>query len=126
MLRDSQVTANIPAADLGRARRFYEDLLGLVPADEHPGGLLYRAGSTSFSLYETDQAGKAGHTIAQFHVSDVASEARDLQARGVVFEHYDIPGVTWDGPVADLEGAGHAAWFKDSEDNILCLDDLPA
>lgn len=125
MLRDSQVTANIPAADLGRARRFYEDVLGLTPAAEHPGGLLYRAGGTSFSLYETDQAGKAGHTIAQFHVDDVASEARDLEARGVLFEHYDLPGVTWDGPVADLGGSGHAAWFKDSEDNILCLDDLP-
>ena len=123
MLQDSQVTANIPAADLGRARRFYEDKLGLVPADENRGGLVYRAGGTAFVLYETDQAGKAGHTIAQFHVSDVAAEVGDLERRGVVFEHYDMPGITWDGPVASMEGMGHAAWFKDSEDNILCIDD---
>lgn len=125
MLQDSQVTANIPAADLGRARRFYEDKLGLSPAGENPGGLVYRAGGTAFFLYETEQAGKAGHTIAQFHVGDVASEVRELEAKGVVFEHYDMDGLTWDGPVASMEGMGHAAWFKDSEDNILCIDDAP-
>lgn len=123
MLQDSQVTANIPAADLERARRFYEDKLGLTPADTNPGGLVYKAGGTAFFVYETEQAGKAGHTIAQFHVADVGAEVRDLQTRGVAFENYDMPGVTWDGPVASMDGMGHAAWFKDSEGNILCLDD---
>lgn len=123
MLQDSQVTANIPAADLERARRFYEDKLGLTPADANPGGLVYKAGGTAFFVYETEQAGKAGHTIAQFHVADVGAEVRDLQEKGVTFENYDMPGVTWHGPVASMEGMGHAAWFKDSEGNILCLDD---
>lgn len=123
MLQDAQVTANIPAADLGRARRFYEDMLGLSPASENPGGLVYKAGDTAFFLYETEHAGKAGHTIAQFHVADVGAEVRDLEAKGVTFERYEMPGVSWNGPVAEMEGMGHAAWFKDSEDNILCLDD---
>jgi catechol 2,3-dioxygenase-like lactoylglutathione lyase family enzyme len=125
MLTNSSVMANIPAADLGRARRFYADKLGLEPSGEDPGGLLYTtSGGTSFHLYETDQAGKAGHTIAQFHVADVRKEADDLSAKGVSFEHYEMPGVTWDGDVAGLGEAGHAAWFKDSEDNILCIDDM--
>ena len=47
----------------------------------------------------------------------------ELRSRGLSFEHYELPGVTWDGDIAGLEGMGHAAWFKDSEDNILCLDD---
>lgn len=124
MLNDSKVTANVPAADLERARRFYADKLGLIPADENPGGLVYTtSGGTTFFLYQTEYAGQAGHTIAQWHVGSVADEVRDLKAKGIEFEHYDMPGVTWDGDVATLEGMGNAAWFKDSEGNIMCLDD---
>ncbi|MBM0125205.1 VOC family protein [Pimelobacter simplex] len=123
MLEDCRVTANIPAADLDRARKFYADTLGLTPADENPGGLVYRAGGTEFFLYETEYAGQAGHTIAQLHVPDVRAVVDELRERGLAFEHYDMPGITWDGDVAAMEGMGHAAWFKDSEDNILCLDD---
>lgn len=123
LLEDCTVSANIPAADLDRARKFYADTLGLTPADENPGGLVYRAGGTDFFLYETEYAGRAGHTIAQFHVPDVRPVVDELRTRGLTFEHYDMPGVTWDGDIAGMGGMGHAAWFKDSEDNILCLDD---
>jgi len=126
MLNDSKVTANVPAADLQRARGFYADTLGLEPAQEHPGGLIYTtAGGTTFFLYETEYAGQAGHTIAQIHVADVAKEVEELKERGVQFEHYDMPGMTWDGDVATDPEMGSAAWFKDSEGNILCLDDAP-
>ena len=123
MLNDSTITANIPAADLERARRFYADKLGLTPVQENPGGLIYSSGGTYFFLYQTEFAGLARHTIAQFHVPDVGAEVKDLQSKGVTFEHYDLPDTTWDGDVASW-AAGHAAWFKDSEDNILCLDDM--
>jgi predicted enzyme related to lactoylglutathione lyase len=127
MLNDSKVTANVPATDLDRARRFYADMLGLTPADENPGGLVYTtSGGTTFFLYQTEYAGQAGHTIAQWHVSNVADEVRDLKAKGLKFEHYDLPEVTWEGDVAKLEGMGCAAWFKDSEGNIMCLDDAAA
>ena len=46
-----------------------------------------------------------------------------LQDRGLEFERYDMPGVSWDGAVATLEGMGRAAWFKDSEGNIMCIDE---
>jgi len=124
MLNDSKVTANVPAADLARAETFYADKLGLTPTSKDPGGLIYdTAGGTTFYLYETEFAGQAGHTIAQWHVQNVADEVRDLKAKGLIFEHYDMPGVTWDGDVASIEGMGHAAWFKDSEGNIMCIDD---
>jgi catechol 2,3-dioxygenase-like lactoylglutathione lyase family enzyme len=125
MLSNSAVTANIPAADLDRARRFYDEVLGLAPAEENPGGLVYTTkGGTSFFLYQTEYAGQAGHTIAQWHVGSVAEEVRDLKAKGLAFEHYDdMPGVTWEGDVAMMPGMGSAAWFKDSEGNIMCLDD---
>ena len=124
MLSDSKVEANIPASDLQRARDFYADKLGLSPTRELPGEVLvYRtAGGTSFQVYRTDYAGQAGHTIAQWHVADIESEVRDLKSKGVAFEVYDMPGVQWDGEIASLEGMGRAAWFKDSEGNIMCLD----
>jgi catechol 2,3-dioxygenase-like lactoylglutathione lyase family enzyme len=124
MLKDSKVTANIPAADLQRARSFYADKLGLEPAQENPGGLVYMTdGGTAFFVYATEFAGQAGHTIAQIHVDDVVKEVADLKSRGVTFEHYDMPDMTWDGDVASHPEWGKAAWFKDSEGNILCLDD---
>ncbi|GAA1969801.1 VOC family protein [Nocardioides panacihumi] len=124
MLNDSLVTANVPAADLARAEAFYADTLGLTPTSRDPGGLIYdTAGGTTFYLYETEFAGQAGHTIAQWHVGNVADEVRDLKAKGLAFEHYDMPGVIWDGDIASIEGMGHAAWFKDSEGNIMCIDD---
>lgn len=125
MLTSASVTANIPAADLDRARSFYADTLGLEPVTEvsDAGILIYRTdGGTVFSVYLTDYAGQAGHTIAQFHVDDVVAEARALQAKGVVFETYDMPGVEWDDGVAEMGSMGKAAWFKDSEGNILCID----
>ena len=124
MLTSGTVTANIPAADLARARAFYADTLGLQPVTELEGNMLvYRTdGGTTFSVYQTEYAGQAGHTIAQWHVDDVQAEAQALKDKGVTFETYDMPGVEWDDGVANMGGMGYAAWFKDSEGNILCLD----
>jgi predicted enzyme related to lactoylglutathione lyase len=124
VLNTSRVEANIPAADLGRARAFYADTLGLTPTRETAGvNLAYETDrGTAFNIYETTFAGQAGHTIAQWHVDDIESEVRDLKAKGVTFEVYDMPGVRWDGEIASLEGLGRAAWFKDSEGNTMCID----
>ena len=128
MLSNSKVEANIPAGDLKRARDFYADKLGLTPSEEFgEEALAYRtAGGTSFNIYRTEYAGQAGHTIAQWHVGDIESEVRDLKAKGITFEVYDMPGVTWNGEIAELEGMGRAAWFKDSEGNTMCIDQMQA
>ena len=124
MLNNSKVEANIPAADLARARDFYADKLGLKPVHEFAGMQLSYVtdGGTRFNLYETQYAGQAGHTIAQWHVDDIKSQVRDLKDKGVVFEVYDMPGVEWDGEIAAIPGMGRAAWFRDSEGNIMCVD----
>ncbi|RKS69294.1 putative enzyme related to lactoylglutathione lyase [Motilibacter peucedani] len=125
MLSESRVHANVPAADLARARRFYSEVLGLEPAQEVGPSLVYTtSGGTSFLLYETEFAGLAGHTIAQWHVDDIEAEVAALSSRGVAFEQYDMPGVSWSGGIATMPGMGRAAWFKDSEGNIMCLDQV--
>jgi len=124
MLNHSAVEANIPAADLARAREYYSEKLGLTPVAEYGGqALRYQtAGGTYFNVYQTEYAGQAGHTIAQWHVDDVDQEVRDLTAKGGVFEVYDMPGVDWNGSMATIPGMGKAAWFKDSEGNTMCVD----
>ncbi|MFD2090435.1 VOC family protein [Blastococcus deserti] len=128
MLNDSRVEANIPASDLDRARDFYAGMLGLTPRKELGGETLAyeTAAGTRFNVYQTAYAGQAGHTIAQWHVDDIESEVRDLKAKGVVFEVYDMPGVEWDGEIATIPGMGRSAWFRDSEGNIMCVDQEPA
>jgi catechol 2,3-dioxygenase-like lactoylglutathione lyase family enzyme len=126
MLKDSTLTAIVPATDLGRARSFYADKLGLTPSQELPGGLFYGTGpGTSFLLYETRYP-SGDHTVARWHVDDVAAEVAELKSRGVAFEHYDMPGAEWDGDVASIGGLGSGAWFKDSEGNVLGIDDIGA
>lgn len=124
MLEHSKVEANIPAADLKRARDFYAEKLGLTPSAEQEGvSLQYvTGGGTAFNIYETEFAGMAGHTIAQWHVTDIEGTVRDLKGRGVSFEVYDMPGVVWHDEIAVIPGIGTAAWFKDSEGNVMCID----
>jgi predicted enzyme related to lactoylglutathione lyase len=125
MLDSGTITANLPAADLARAKGFYADTLGLQPVQELGEDMLvYRtSGGSVFSVYRTEYAGTAGHTLAQWHVEDVDAEVKALQDKGVTFEEYDMPGVEWSNGVASMPGMGKAAWFKDTEGNILCIDD---
>ncbi|MCW2621251.1 MAG: Glyoxalase/bleomycin resistance protein/dioxygenase [Frankiales bacterium] len=124
MLSASKVEANIPAADLERARDFYERTLGLTPVQANDMFLRYTTeNGTAFNVYRTEHAGKAGHTIAQWHVDDIETEVHDLKARGLTFEVYpDMPGVDWKDDIASMPGIGRAAWFKDSEGNTMCVD----
>jgi catechol 2,3-dioxygenase-like lactoylglutathione lyase family enzyme len=121
MLGDHAIHATIPATDLERARAFYADKLGLVPTSEDPGGLIYAtSGGVWFRLFPTPYAGTALHTVAGWVVQDLEAEVAELRAKGVVFEEYDTPQVKTVDGIADMPG-GRAAWFKDSEGNILAL-----
>ena len=129
MLDDSDVATRLPAHDLQRARAFYAEKLGLEPAEERPGGLLYRCASGEFALFETDGVPSGSHTQMAWQVSDIEAVVAQLRARGVVFEEYDLPGLTTAGGIAQVAGnypskggAGErAAWFKDSEGNLLAI-----
>lgn len=121
MLQQSPLYAYFPARDLARARRFYEDTLGLVPQQELNGGVVYGfAGGTAAFLYPTPNAGTSKASQAFWAVSDVDHEIAELKARGVAFEHYDMPGEKSPSGAVTFGGA-KAAWFKDSEGNILAL-----
>jgi catechol 2,3-dioxygenase-like lactoylglutathione lyase family enzyme len=115
----------IPAKDLDGTRRFYEDVLAAQVVAEDPGGIIYRSGDSYFSLYPTEYAGTAQHTLGAFMVRDVEAAVADLRGKGVSFEEYDLPGLKTVNGIAELGGM-RGAWFKDPEGNILSVVELPA
>ena len=122
MLQKFPLYAYIPARDVPRARRFYEDKLGFKPKAEVAGGVIYDfAGGTSCFLYPTPNAGTSQASQAFWQVDDVDAEIAELKARGVAFEHYDgMPGERSPSGAITANGA-KAAWFKDTEGNILAI-----
>ena len=124
MLSQATVHASLPAAELARARSFYEDKLGLSPSQDNPWALVYELeDGTRFSVFPTTNPARAGHTQMGFDVADVRAAVADLKERGVVFEDYDTPGLKTIDGVADMEGHT-SAWFKDSEGNVIELIEL--
>jgi len=121
MLHSGQVTVMLPVKDLARARRFYEQGLGLAPGGLKPDGkFVYQCGGTELALFPREGGTKADHTAISFRVDDIARAVKDLQARGVQFADYDLPGLKTVDHVCVL-GSEKAAWFQDPEGNILCL-----
>jgi catechol 2,3-dioxygenase-like lactoylglutathione lyase family enzyme len=129
MLANGGVAARLPAQDLERARGFYAEKLGLEPSEERPGGLLYQCARGEFALFESDGAPSGSHTQMAWQVDDIHAAVSQLKARGVVFENYDVPGLTTVDGIAEVTGnypskggvGERAAWFKDSEGNLLAI-----
>lgn len=121
MITDAEVATMIPAKDLERTRRFYEDVLGFTPDRDEPGAISYRTGGGRFNLYETEFAGTAQRTLIGWLADDIDAAVRDLANRGVSFESYGMPGLKTDERgIADM-GSERAAWFKDPEGNLLSV-----
>jgi catechol 2,3-dioxygenase-like lactoylglutathione lyase family enzyme len=114
----------LPASDLDRAKRWYSDKLGLEPTSEDEyGGVHYEIGGGTFLVYLSEFAGTNKATAAGFRVEDFDAAIAKLRARGVTFEDVDFGemGSSVDGVIATPDGKDKAAWFKDSEGNILSL-----
>lgn len=120
------------AQDLDRARRFYAEKLGLEPADERPGGLLYRCAAGEFALFASAGASPGTFTQMGWEVDDIEATVAELKERGVVFEEVDLPGLRTIGGIAEIAGnypskratGERGAWFRDSEGNVLGIGQL--
>ena len=121
MLRESDAVANLAVKDLTAATRFYERVLGFEPvgrqADEV---VIYRSGASTFNVYRSKEAGTNKATAVTWTVDDLKGTVETLKSKGVVFEHYDMPGLTLDGDIHVGYGM-QVAWFKDPDGNILNL-----
>jgi predicted enzyme related to lactoylglutathione lyase len=120
MLQNAPMYSYIPAKDVTRARKFYEEKLGIKPKQETAGGVVYEFGNgTACLLYPTPNAGTSQASQAFWQIDDIERVVADLKARGVKFEKYDMPEMDENG--ISTAGDAKAAWFKDTEGNIMAL-----
>jgi catechol 2,3-dioxygenase-like lactoylglutathione lyase family enzyme len=132
VLANARIAARLPCQDLDRARRWYAEKLGLEPADDRPGGLLYRFSSCEFALYESAGSSPGTFTQMAFEVDDLDAVVAEMKRRGVVFEDVDVPGLETTDGIAEIEGnypskrasGERAGWFRDSEGNLLGIGQL--
>ena len=121
-LASAAMTTILPVRDMARARSFYEDCLGLAPMGARADGkFVYRCGNGALlALFPRAEGTRAEHTAASFEVPDIRAAIAALEARGVRFNDYDLPGFRTAGHVCVL-GSEKAAWFDDPDGNILCI-----
>ena len=127
MFANVPLHAVLPASDLDRAKQWYSEKLGLEPVSEDEyGGVQYEAGGVMFLVYLSQFAGTNKATAAGFRVDDFDEAVAALRSKGVVFEDVDFGemGSTVDGVITLADGKDKAAWFKDSEGNILSLSTI--
>jgi catechol 2,3-dioxygenase-like lactoylglutathione lyase family enzyme len=127
MLKINRSAAAIPAQDIKRARSFYEQKLGLKPAEEQPdGGVFYEAGETMFFVFPSAGKASGDHTQLGLEVDDVESAANEVRTKGVKLEEYDYPEFKTKNGIADM-GDGKGFWFKDTEGNLIAvMERVPA
>ena len=121
MLENADVQPMLPVRDLKTAERFYEEILKLKKIASMPDtASVFQSGGTKLCVYRSDFAGTNKGTAALWEVKDVEKTVKELKAKGVTFEHYDLPGLTLKG---DIHAAGDfkVAWFKDPGGNILSV-----
>ena len=127
MLAQAPMFATVPAQDFERAKRWYNEKLGIVPVvDMGTQGAVYAPGGVAFVLYPSAFAGTGKHTIATIIVADIDQAMAEARSNGVVFEDYAMGNKgpnTVNGVDRDPSGMA-VAWFKDSEDNILGLTQM--
>ena len=119
MLSNRDAVANLAVKNVQAARKFYEGTLGLKQVDAEGSELIvFESGNTKLNVYESKEAGTNKATAVTWAVDDVESEVNALKAKGVKFEHYDLPGLKRQGDV-HIGGDMKVAWFKDPDGNIL-------
>lgn len=119
MFADRHATVMLPAKDIERAIRWYEEKLGIKPAERLDYGARYKLnGASDVFLYETQFAGTAQHTLLSFDSDDLVADMQALRDKGVTFEEYGLPDIKTVNGIVDFGGVKNA-WCKDSEGNIL-------
>jgi catechol 2,3-dioxygenase-like lactoylglutathione lyase family enzyme len=121
VLGNTDVIATCAVKDIEKAKKFYGGTLGLTLVESQEAGVLsYKSGKSALLVYQSQYAGTNKATAATWAVTDLEGTVQALKAKGVRFEHYDLPGTERTG---DIHGSGKtkAAWFKDPDGNILAV-----
>jgi catechol 2,3-dioxygenase-like lactoylglutathione lyase family enzyme len=123
MIGNKDAIATIAVKDINAAGKFYEGTLGWKKVDKGGGdeGVSFQSGNSTIFVYRSQFAGTNQATALTIKVgNELEQVVQSLKAKGVNFEHYDMPGMKREGDIHD-EGNMKAAWFKDPDGNILAL-----
>jgi catechol 2,3-dioxygenase-like lactoylglutathione lyase family enzyme len=123
-LGSAQLVAFAGATDLGRARDFYEGVLGLPLESEDGFACMFRVGDTRLRVTRVDEVVPAPYTVLGWTVPDIATAIRELSSRGVEFQRYEGMGQDELGAWSAPSGA-RVAWFKDPDGNTLSIQQMP-
>jgi catechol 2,3-dioxygenase-like lactoylglutathione lyase family enzyme len=120
MLGNKDAASNVAVKNLETAKKFYEEILGLTPVGtEGDEAVVFKSGNSTVYVYKSQYAGTNKATAISWVVGESIEEVvQQLKAKGVTFEHYDMPGVTRNGDVHVADDM-KVAWFKDPDGNIL-------
>ena len=120
MLGNRNAVANVAVKNLEVAKKFYTDTLGLQPiANEGDELIVFKSGNTTINVYHSKFAGTNQATAITWSVGNEVEKVVDnLKAKGIKFEHYDMPDMRIEGDV-HIMGNMKVAWFKDPDGNIL-------
>jgi catechol 2,3-dioxygenase-like lactoylglutathione lyase family enzyme len=122
MLGNKEAVANLAVKDIDRARKFYEETLGLTPIETDGDDMVvFQSGVSTLNVYCSQYAGTNQATAVTWAVGDeIEALVSELKAKGVRFEHYDMPDTRLEGDI-HVVGEMKVAWFKDPDGNILNL-----
>ena len=131
-MKTSGITAALPAQDLGRAKAFYSEKVGLqavesefLEASDGRVGLMVGDGVNQLFVFPAQVRSSGEFTQAVILVKDVRAAVEEMRGRGVQFEEYDTPETRTQNGVARTPAGGDGAWFKDSEGNLVGLVPAP-
>lgn len=125
MLGNSTAFSGFAAPDLGAAKKFYEETLGLKVEQDEMGLKLKLANGNEVFVYQKDDYTPAVFTVLYFTVDDIDKTIDELATKGVRMERYDnLPAEQDDKGVLRGRAAGMGpdiAWFTDPAGNILAV-----
>lgn len=118
MLGDYSMHVVLLSLDLAESRAFYNEKVGLEILEENEEAITFRSGSTELAVTKSTTGTSDEQTQAAWHVDDLEAELRDLRARGVEIQEYDLPGLKTVDGIADI-GFARVAWIVDPHGNAL-------
>jgi catechol-2,3-dioxygenase len=121
MLANHPIDVMLLGSDLGVAKEFYGERIGLEVLLESDDFVTFRCGGDSRLVVTKSTTGTSEEqTKASWRVDDIAAEVSELRSRGVEIREYDEEWLKTVDGVADV-GFALAAWFIDPSGNILGL-----
>lgn len=124
MLESAKIIGFVPTNDAAKARAFYEGVLGLRFVSDDKFALVFDANGNMIRVARAPKFQPQQFTILGWEVGEIEKVASALEAKGVKFEKYGLPGQDERG-IWSAPGGAKVAWFKDPDGNILSISEHP-